>query len=90
MGFSREENWSGFQCPPPGDLPDLGIKAASFTSPALTGMFFTISATWEASLIGYIPKQNKKFILKTRFIVDLDIFILILCYFLAYRKRKEN
>ena len=25
MGFSRQENWSGLLCPPPGDLPDLGI-----------------------------------------------------------------
>ena len=22
MGFSRQEYWSGLQCPPPGDLPD--------------------------------------------------------------------
>ena len=25
MGFSRQEYWSGLPCPPPGDLPDLGI-----------------------------------------------------------------
>ena len=25
MGFSRQENWSGWPCPPPGDLPDPGI-----------------------------------------------------------------
>ena len=24
--FSRQEYWSGLPCPPPGDLPDLGIK----------------------------------------------------------------
>ena len=24
MGFSRQEYWSGFPCPPPGDLPDPG------------------------------------------------------------------
>ena len=24
-GFSRQEYWSGFPCPPPGDLPDPGI-----------------------------------------------------------------
>ena len=29
MGFSREEYWSGLPCPPPGDLPDPGIKPAS-------------------------------------------------------------
>ena len=27
-GFSRQEDWSGLPCPPPGDLPDPGIKPA--------------------------------------------------------------
>ena len=31
IGFSRQEYWSGLPWPPPGDLPDLGIKPASFT-----------------------------------------------------------
>ena len=35
MGFSRQEYRSGFPCPPPGDLPDLGIEPASPASPAL-------------------------------------------------------
>ena len=35
-------------CPPPGDLPDAGIKP---TSPALAGGFFTTSAPWEAHLL---------------------------------------
>ena len=26
MGFSRQEHWSGLPCPPPGDLPDPGVK----------------------------------------------------------------
>ena len=29
------------------DLPDPGIKLASFTAPALVGRFFTTSITWE-------------------------------------------
>ena len=29
MGFSRQEYWSGLLCPPPGDLPEPGIKPAS-------------------------------------------------------------
>ena len=29
MGFSRQEYWSGLSCPPPGDLPDPGIKPRS-------------------------------------------------------------
>ena len=32
MGFSRQEYSSGFLCPPPGDLPDPGVK---HRSPAL-------------------------------------------------------
>ena len=27
--FSRQEYWSGWQCPPPGDLPDPGFKPES-------------------------------------------------------------
>ena len=51
--FSRQEYWSGLSCPPPGDLPDPGIKHATLIgfplteSPALEGGFFTTSATWE-------------------------------------------
>ena len=29
MGFSRQENWSGLPCPPPGDLPNPGMEARS-------------------------------------------------------------
>ena len=29
MGFSRPESWPESPCPPPGDLPDLGITSAS-------------------------------------------------------------
>ena len=39
-GFFRQEYWSGLPCPPPGDLPDPGIKPMSLTSPASAGGFF--------------------------------------------------
>ena len=32
MGFSRQEHCSGLPCPPPGDLPDPGIKPRSLKS----------------------------------------------------------
>ena len=32
MGFSRREYWVGLPCPPPGDLPDPGIKPTSLIS----------------------------------------------------------
>ena len=47
MGFSRQEYWSGFPCPPPGDLPNPGIRPISLMSPALAGGLFTASAIWE-------------------------------------------
>ena len=34
MQFSRQEDWSGLPCPPPGDLPDPGIKHGSPVSQA--------------------------------------------------------
>ena len=38
MGFSRQENWSGLPCPPPGDLSDPEMEPKS---PALASGFFT-------------------------------------------------
>ena len=48
MAYSRQGYWSGLPCPSPADLPNPGIEPTSLTSPALTGGFFTTSATWEA------------------------------------------
>ena len=39
MGFSKEEYWSGWPFPPPGDLPDPGIEPVSPASLALAGRF---------------------------------------------------
>ena len=47
-GFPRQEYWCGLPCPPPGDLPHLGIEPVSPKSPALAGRFFIHWATWEA------------------------------------------
>jgi len=48
IGVSMQEYWSGLPYPPPGNLPDPGIKPVSLMSPVLAGRFFTTSATWEA------------------------------------------
>ena len=45
MGFSRQEYWSGLPCPPPGDLPDPGIKPVSLLH--WQAGSFTTSAPWE-------------------------------------------
>ena len=62
MGFSRQGYWSGLPSPPPGDLPNPGIKP---TSPALLASgFFSTGATWEAQiyvcleLIHFIVQQK--------------------------------
>ena len=47
LWFFRQEHWSGLPCPPPGDLPNPGIKPASHYVPCIAGGFFTTSATWE-------------------------------------------
>ena len=41
MGFFRQEYWSRLSFPPPGDIPDLGIKPMYLMSPALAGRFIT-------------------------------------------------
>ena len=53
MGFSRQEYWSGLPFPPPGDLPNPGIKLESPASPALVGRFFIN----ELSGIWVVPKE---------------------------------
>ena len=41
MGFFEQEYCSGLPFPPPGDLPEPGIKPKSPVSSALAGGFFT-------------------------------------------------
>ena len=47
-GFSRQEYWSRWPCPTPGDLPDPGMGPEFLASPVLEGGFFTTNTTWEA------------------------------------------
>ena len=51
MEFSRQEYWSGLPFPPPGDLPNPGIKPMSPASPASAGRFSYQLATYEAHLL---------------------------------------
>ena len=48
--ISRQGYWSGLPCPPPGDLPNPGIKPGSLT---LQVDFFTVWATREAHFQHY-------------------------------------
>ena len=58
MGFSRQEYWSGVQCPP------SGIEPASFTTSALVGRFFTTSAIWEMQSFIQVPAQKYQLLLE--------------------------
>ena len=50
MEFYRQECWSGLSFPPPGDLPNPGIKPVSLMSPILAGGFFTTSTQGMAGI----------------------------------------
>ena len=54
----RQEYWSRLPFPPPGDLPDPGIKPC-LTSAALARGLFTTSTTWEAHFAKQ-PTLNKR------------------------------
>ena len=58
-GLSRQEYWSGLPCPPPGNLPNPGIKPESLVSPSLAAGFFTTSATWEVPHIFILSNSAK-------------------------------
>ena len=44
--FPRKEYWSRLPFPPPGNLPNPGIKAESLVSPALAGKFLSLCHLW--------------------------------------------
>ena len=46
MGFSRQIYWTEFPWPPPGDLPDSGIKPVSAVSHALQADVLQLSHPW--------------------------------------------
>ena len=58
MKLPRQEYWSGLLFLSLGDLSDPGIEPESLASPALTGIFFTTSATWEALPLFLCSEKN--------------------------------
>ena len=72
MGFSRQEHWSCLPCPPPGDLPNPGIKPSYSI---LAGRFFTTSASWEAPCSSY---RFGKLIL-SHFLWELSFYASVSC-----------
>ena len=61
MEFSRQEYWSGFPFPNPGDLPNPGTELASPGASALAGRFFTT----EAISLMLLPRYFLFLLLKT-------------------------
>ena len=59
--------WSGLPCPPPGDLPDLGVERTSPVSPALAGGFFTAEPPGTHTTDIYTPKK--------KICASVDVFI---------------
>ena len=59
--FSRQEYWSGFPFPSPGDLPDPGIKPGSLASLASAGRFFTTVPAGKPSPIKCLMINTLKF-----------------------------
>ena len=66
LQFSRQEYWSGLPFPPPGDLPDPGIKPKS---PALLCGFFT-TAPQEKSPISLCLVLNGSSLLQPRKVTE--------------------
>ena len=58
MGFSRQEQWTGLSCPPPGIFLMQGLNPHLLYLPALAGGFFTTGTTWEAPIYLAISSNN--------------------------------
>ena len=69
-GILQARIQKGLPFPPPGDLPNPGIKPMSLTSLALalSSMFFTTSTTWKAS-------ESKL----TMYVLDLKLEMVVCC-----------
>ena len=72
MGFSRQEYWSELPFSSPGDFPTARIDPASLMSSALSSVFFTTSATWEAQ-ISHIKENSDKYYMQICICITLCV-----------------
>ena len=56
MGFPRQEYWSGYPFPSPGDLPNPGLKPMS---PELASGFFTTAPPRKSGCYKLLSKTSK-------------------------------
>ena len=68
LGFPRQANWSGLPCPPPGVLPDPGIKPTSM-SPALAGRLPALKSLSLGSSSNVLSKTNHATLLSPKFLL---------------------
>ena len=69
MGFSKQENWSGLPCLPPGDLPDPGIKPVSPATPALQ-VDSSLLSHWGIPRVLYTHIHKGRFIISYTSLID--------------------
>ena len=60
MGFSRQEYWSGWPFPPPGDLPNPGIEPTSPAAPALQADSLLLSHRGNPKVLPFYIVPNGK------------------------------
>ena len=72
IGFSRQEYLSGLPCPPPGDLPNPGIKPASLISPALANRFLLYINIQYAHCSKYFYKFSQALLLSCLFKLGIN------------------
>ena len=84
LGFSRQEYWSGLPFPPPGDLPDPGIKSNKQDSPVTQKLKLL---DWKLKeLLGW-PKSSFSFLSKNKrhiFHCHQELFLLFLSFFFFF------
>ena len=72
MGFSRQEYWSGLPFPPPGDLPDLGIK------PSLPNLLHCRQILYHRVTLSQIVKIPSPSLPFYFFLKNINLFLTVL------------
>ena len=78
MGFPRQEYWSGWPFPSPGDLPNPGIKPGS---PALAGGFFITEPCGKSPpsnlMLVFVPFVYAIFSVSTIYKMGVQTFVIL-------------
>ena len=77
MGFSRQKYWSGLPCPPPGDLPSLGIEPVSLKVPYIGRQVLYAQGCLGSPGLGEVPP----YLVASSF---RSLYFRIICSFLVF------